>query len=128
METHYARFDLKPRHCRATETDDSGAHPPRFPAAEADEEAKRKEKTAKRGGKEAGADPSAGIMDLMRDLYEDGDEDMKRCVDTPCIPSASTLVPCDPLLPLLAARPLRSPPPRTIAKAWGESQAKQGLP
>eukprot|EP00296_Roombia_truncata_P000832 JP436535.1.p1 GENE.JP436535.1~~JP436535.1.p1 ORF type:complete len:232 (+),score=32.13 JP436535.1:35-697(+) len=39
-----------------------------------------------------GTDPSKGIMDMMKNMYEEGDDDMKR----------------------------------TIAKAWSESQNKQG--
>jgi calcyclin binding protein len=26
------------------------------------------------------SDPTAGIMDMMKDMYEDGDEDMKRTI------------------------------------------------
>ena len=43
--------------------------------ADAEAALARKAKTASRS---TGDDPSAGIMNMMRDMYEEGDDEMKR--------------------------------------------------
>ena len=37
-------------------------------------------KQAKKPDMADGKDPSAGLMDMMRQMYEDGDDDMKRTI------------------------------------------------
>jgi calcyclin binding protein len=53
------------------------------------------------------ADPQQGIMDMMKKMYDEGDEEMKVCLCVLCRVGLTC-------------------PQRTIAKAWTESREKSG--
>lgn len=42
---------------------------------------KSKEKTKKKPALDEGKDPSEGIMDILKNMYEEGDDDMKRTIN-----------------------------------------------
>lgn len=59
----------------------------------------KKKKTDNAGAPDAKKDPMGGIMDMMKDMYEDGDENMKKIIGEAMLKSRSGEKPDAPAMP-----------------------------